>query len=65
MTKEELLKLEKQCWQDISELEYCSPNLVLNLINEIKRLNGWDILKRRPAFSITPTEFDFSELDNS
>ena len=42
MTKEELLELEKTC--KVDAYEWWSPFVVLNLIDEIKRLQGWEIL---------------------
>ncbi len=42
MTKEELLKLEEDCIRWCGEFEFVSPMFVLELVREIKRLNGWE-----------------------
>ena len=63
ITKEEILEFEQVCWKD--ELEHWSPHVVLDLIDEIKRLNGWEILPRPwdSKAPIRPVEFDFSEVE--
>ena len=48
ITEEELVELEKKCWVD--ELEFWSPYVILDLVDEIKRLQGWEILERPKAF---------------
>jgi hypothetical protein len=64
-TNKDLLELEKAVWED--ECEHWSPHLVLDLIDEIKRLRGWKILRRPENFQpdppLKPVEFDFSELE--
>lgn len=61
MNKKELLELEKDCWGDV--YQHWTPHTVLDLIDEIKRLKGWKILRRPEKFYPTktkPVEFNFS-----
>lgn len=65
MDENELLDLEQSCWED--SLEYIPPCVVLDLVDEIKRLRGWKILERPEDFQgdppLKPVHFDFRELD--